>query len=455
MRRIWLLLWLGISFAIFGILYSSQAQTSPSEKKVIPAAPPNASFPRSGAGTVLTQERGNQGPAVLLSRSAEASATKPRDGTKMPENAQPIFFSAHRAMEWLKRTLKRDGRFVYGFQPALCVQLDGDNFASQAGAAFALARAARYFRDEAGTAKARLAILRLKLETMVDPGDKTESIRYTAAPPTAVNRLASHGLLLSAVHELDSAEKCADLLKMAEQLCNYLRPQQRPDGSLFVSVGSNLMKSGADDIDAEHAGWALQGIVRSQKHGPAPWKIELVRKARGFYHTQWQGSKNIATVCSHTPAYAQAYLITKDNAFAQTVFAMNDWLIGLQYRDDLDSARKHWSGGFQRFRDGKPELAAPDISSALPAESLAEACRVAKYAGDLARLQRYERALIQNVHFLMSLQYTSQTTKHFVDPFVPSILGAFHASHQDGNLRIDYTQHALCAMVQYLDGVIE
>jgi hypothetical protein len=428
MRKTWLLLWLVIPFAILGFLFSSQAQTPPSEKKVLP-------------GTLI--------------RPAEAPAAKPRDGSKMPETAQPIFFSAHRAMEWLKRTLKRDGRFVYGFQPALCVQLDGDNFASQAGATFALARAARYYRDEGGTVKARQALLTLKMETMLDPEDKTKSIRYTAAPPSAVNRLSSHGLLVSAVHELDRPEKCTDLLEMADGLCNYLRQQQRPDGSLFMSAGSGLVKSGTDEVDAEHAGWALQGVVRSQKHRPAAWKLELVRKARAFYHTQWQGSKNIATVCSHTPAYAQAYVLTNDSAFAQTVFAMNDWLVGLQYPDDFESARKHWGGGFQRCHDGKPEPVAPDISSALPAESLADACRVAKLAGDLPRLQRYERALIQNVHFLMSLQYTTAKTQHFVDPFRPSIMGAFHASHQDGNLRIDYTQHALCAMVQYLDAVIE
>ena len=55
---------------------------------------------------------------------------------------------------------------------------------------------------------------------------------------------------------------------------------------------------------------------------------------------------------------------------------------------------------------------------------------------------------------LMSLQYTA-TAEHFVEAFRPSILGAFHASPQDGNLRIDYTQHPVCAMVQYLDAVAE
>jgi hypothetical protein len=34
-------------------------------------------------------------------------------------------------------------------------------------------------------------------------------------------------------------------------------------------------------------------------------------------------------------------------------------------------------------------------------------------------------------------------------------VGGFHASHQDGNLRIDYNQHAVSTMVQYLTYVTD
>jgi hypothetical protein len=135
----------------------------------------------------------------------DAKDVKRREGDKLPEQAQPIFFSAHRALEWLKLTNKPDGRFVYGFQPALRVQLDGDNFQSQAGATLALARASRYFRDGRGSAIARQAALTLELETTLDPKDAT--IRFTAAPPNVVERLSSHGLLISALHELADADK--------------------------------------------------------------------------------------------------------------------------------------------------------------------------------------------------------------------------------------------------------
>ena len=125
-----------------------------------------------------------QPPAIKQATNivpANAPANQRRDGSKLPELAQPIFYSAASAAEWLKRTNKPDGRFVYGFQPSLRVQIDGDNFLSQAGAAFALARSARYFRDDAGTATARQALLTLLLETMSDSKDK--SLRFTAAAP--------------------------------------------------------------------------------------------------------------------------------------------------------------------------------------------------------------------------------------------------------------------------------
>jgi hypothetical protein len=384
---------------------------------------------------------------------AKGPALPRRDVSKLPEPAQPIYYSAASAAEWLKRANKPDGSFVYGFQPSLRVLIDGDNFVSQAGAVLSLARASRYLRDEGGTAKARQAILTLLLQTMPDP--QNPRVRYTAAPPGAVNRLAGLGLLVSAIHELARPQECKDLLDQADQLCNYLREQQHADGSLFLSQGKELIKSGSVQVDAENAGLALQGIIRSNQQRPAAWKLDALRKARMFYAKAWQNDKSFALVVTHAPAYAEAFMQTKDAGYAETVFAMNDWLVGLQYREEFDSSRKHWNGGFPRIENGQPQAGAPDISSASAGESLAEACRVAKALGDLPRLQRYERALIANLHFVMSLQYNGPKTQHFVEAYRPSVLGAFHASHQDGNLKLDYTLHPLCAMVQYLDTVVE
>lgn len=352
----------------------------------------------------------------------------PRDIGKWPVAQQECYRSARTAMDWLRRTNKSDGRFVYGFLPALCTSMEGDSYLRQAGAAGALAAAARYFGDEAATAIARQALLTLLVETAVDPQQPQE--RCTAAPASLLDPVAASGALLVAIHQLAAPGK--DLVEQAEQLANYLRRHQ-------PSPGAEFWRS---------TGLALYGISLSHKHRPAPWKSDMLAQARGQALAQWQKEKSVLLAVALTPAFGEAYLATHDAAFAQTVFAWNDWLCSLQITQ-TEPLRKQFDGGFPSSQPGT--AGSPDISSAYCAESLAQACRVARAANDLARHERYRRALEQALQFVLTLQYSPARTRHFADDFRPAIAGAFHASHQDGNLRLDYTEHALSALVIYLE----
>ena len=107
------------------------------------------------------------------------------------------------------------------------------------------------------------------------------------------------------------------------------------------------------------------------------------------------------------------------------------------------------------WMDGKPAAMPPHVGSAAFAESLVAACRAARQAGDVARYPRYREALERCLQFLATLQYTEANTQHFADWYRDSLVGGFHASSQDGTLRIDYTQQAVCTLVQYLTYVAE
>lgn len=406
-------------------------------------------LPASAVSVLLAT--GAQGPAppVVPAKHAElapAPSVKGRDLAKLTPQQRLCYMSAYRGMEWLRRTNKQDGKFVYGFLPDLRAALDGDSFTAQAGAAFALARAARFFGDEASVAVSRQALLTLLLETIVDAKDK--DTRHVAAPAQMVNRLTSQGQLVLAIHELPSPGQ--DLLDRADQLCNYLRKQQQPTGAFVVAEAGEDAKSAARDDALGCAGLALQGIVRSHKLKPAPWKLEVANKARAFALSCWQKKKCLPLAAGQTPAFAEAYLLTQDKAYADLVFAMNDWLCTLQYVP-TDAVRADWAGGFRHWVDGQAVTLAPDIRSAEAAECLAEACRVARAAGDLPRLTRYSRSLESCLQFLLTLQYSENRVQHFVEAYRPAVVGAFHASPQDGKIRIDCTQHALSALVMYLE----
>jgi hypothetical protein len=107
------------------------------------------------------------------------------------------------------------------------------------------------------------------------------------------------------------------------------------------------------------------------------------------------------------------------------------------------------------WKDGKAVVTAPDIGSARFAAALADACRTARHAGDTRRYDRYREALERGLQFLGTLQYTQANTQHFADWYRDEILGAFHISHEDGNLRLEDTRVAVWALVQYLAQVME
>lgn len=394
--------------------------------------------------------RGQDGGAADTSRPSAVPRTAAkqeapaRDLSKLSPLQQQMYLSAQRGADWLCRVHGADGRFAHGYVPALRTALEGDHFLRQAGAGAALARAARFTGNEQYAARARQAVLTLLAETEVDP--KWPGVRTTTLPPVLVNRLAAAGCLVLAIHELPAPAD--DLLQQSDELCAYVRGQQRPDGSL-----SDTEKPG-ETAPGDYSGLALYGLMRSQQHRPAAWKSDVARKALAYYLPRWRANKDIALVPWQTAAYAEAYLATGEQTFADAVYEMADWLGDLQY-PALDPAHPLWGGGFMGWADDKSVAAAPTIRSATYAEALAEAGRVARKAGDLTRYPRYKESLERCLQFLARLQYTDANTQHFADWYRPSLVGAFYASHQDGNVRLDYTQHAVCAMLQYLAYVVD
>jgi hypothetical protein len=386
-------------------------------------------------------------PTSSAPEQKPASSSKPlqRDIAKLSVSQRNFYLSAQRGADWLQRANRPDGRFVYGYLPSLRAPMDGENYVHQIGAAFALARAARFFHDDKAAALATHALLALLLDTAVDP--KEPHVRYTALPPALVNRVTAAGMLVMAIHELPQPGK--DLLDQADQLCNYLRKQQAADGSIAGAESD----AGKEEGQHVHAGPALYGLLRSCQHRPAPWKLDVVRKARTYYHAWWHNHKNVACVPWLSAAYTEAYLQSREQAFAVAVFEMNDWLCTLQYHQ-LDPRRPLWIGGFMTS-DAKALNHGPQISSAAAAQSLVEACRTARQAADVTRHQRYTQALEKGLQFVTTLQYTDANTQHFAEWYRPLLVGAFHLSHQEGDLRLDYTQHAVSALVQYLHHVAD
>jgi hypothetical protein len=390
-------------------------------------------------------------PAPPAGTSLPPAAEKPvRDFAKLPPLQQQLYLSAQRGADWLRRANRPDGRFVPGYLPALKVPLEGDPYLRQVGAAFGLARAARFLGDERQAAVARQAVLTLLLDTAPDTSDP--QLRHTTPPSAVVNRLGAAGLLVLAINELPSPGE--DLLEQSEQLCNFIRKQQQADGALACSDTPEEAAAADPDAINLYPGVALYGLMLSQRYRTAQWKTDAVHKALAYYRPWWKGHRSAAFVPWHTAACVEACLRTREPAFAEFAYEMSDWLCELQYTQ-LDPHHPLWIGGFMTWTDGKAMAAPPHVGAAAYAEGMAEAARLARAAADVPRYQRYREATERCLQFLATLQYSDANTQHFADWYRPVLLGGFYAGHQDGNLRLDYTQHAVGALVQYLTYVAD
>lgn len=402
-------------------------------------------------GTTVAAEEASSPPiqaaAQTPSENAAAAVTLPDQYTLY---RREVAQSAHRGARWLLSSQKPDGLFVYGWNPALNRPLPDNNLLRQAGSAAALARAGTVFHDNEITLAARQAILVL-LTTYTEPDEKNPEMRRCILAPADNHPVGFNALLLLAISELNDPSDA--LLEQGDALARYLVSRQKSDGSIDLNCSLADDATTFDDAGIDYyPGEALYALMRSHTRRPAPWKLEAVTKAFAFYRGHWKEKPSMAFVPWQTAAYTEAYLLTQDARFAEFVFEMNDWLATLQYVDP-HSADPTWIGGFGSFDQSRPLRTPPGATTGSCAEALVDAYRVAELVKDTRRTHAYRMALDLANQFLMANQYSVTGYPHFEAWFSRKLNGAFYGSVEDGTVRIDFTQHAVCAMTHYLTHV--
>jgi len=399
--------------------------------------PPPARTPPSTPNEKNDAVTNTSGSLALVPKhkpDATASSASAHDAQAIQEVQSQI----ERGAQWLANMNQDSGRFVHGVLPALDQTLEGDDYLHQLEATVALARAARYLNNDSYAAKATQAVLRFLDDTVTDTANG--QVRC-GGPVVDADHIAAAGLLVSAINELPMPQ--ADILDKAEQLCRFIASRQQDNGALSETADASFGGRGP--------GQALCGLITSQRRRPAPWKLDVVHKALGYYFPQWRAHRNADVAASQAPAYAEAYLLTKSQDYADAVFEMNDWLCTLQC-SQIDPHHQQWWGG---FRAAPNDAEGPTPQGSDYAQSLALACRVARQLGDAQRFDRQYRPTLERWRaYVVRLQYVEANTQHF-DPTYRRrhLLGGFHAASDDGTLRIDFTAAAVCALLDYLGGV--
>jgi hypothetical protein len=389
----------------------------------------------------------NTPPAkVAVAPKAKPSAwDRFRNLDSLPEVTRQMVMSTQLGMEWLHRYHQPNGLFLSGYLPAVNQPLEGDNLLYQVKAAFVLARAARFTGDERYAVRANQAVLTLMTGTTVE-----SNYRRPAQQSVVCNRLAFAAFLVMAIHELP--DPAADLMAKADELCAFIVQQARDDGSLqYVDGNDNSLTLDPNGVN-HYPGAALYAIALSCRSKPANAKVELLRKALPHYRKWFKEHPEPSFTGWMTAACVEAWILTKENTFAEFAIEMTDWLCTLQHEQSPDPRKPLWRGGFKVAANGKVETAVPNLDSALHAQSIADCCRLVRQmpTPDIERFEKYRSALIRALQFVSTLQFTEANTLHIAANYRLMLVGGFHPTHSDGNLRVDQSAQAVSAFIQFL-----
>ncbi len=331
--------------------------------------------------------------------------------------------------EWLLQMQQPSGKFQYGWRSAQHQPLPGDQSLRQAGAALALARAGRELGAANCTAAAERALRTLLAER-------------PTTPPAVANPTGFAALLLIALAELEAPT--AELVAARAELAGFLLRRQRADGSFHVGASR---EDPGDDPPANvpyYAPQALLAIAKQHAKARRPELLAAARKGVACYRRWWEDHPHEAFPPWMIPALTAVHAETRDAATAAFAFELAEWCHDLQHGEEAPAA---WRGGFGVFHEGRRIANPPGITTASFCEALGAAVELAAARGERSRAERYGAALGRGAAFLRTMQFTPERLEHFAPAARPRLAGGFWASLDDGNLRIDQNQHAICALL--------
>lgn len=387
-------------------------------------------------------------PLPLAAPKLDVPLAKFEPLTAFPVGTQFAVAGVVRGSTWISKVQQPNGRFVHGYNPALRQPLAGDHDLKQARAALALAQSAKFVGDDKLAATANQAVLTLLAATKV-PAD-TPNCRVPVNASIVCNRVGFAATLALAIYELPAPG--AKLLEDAERLCEFIRRTLRTDGSVHYTDGANDVPTQVDPAGAnEYPGLALQALAVSNRHAPAEWKKDAVKRGVTHYHLRFRTNPHPLLAATVLPAAAELYSQTKLNDMSSAGFELGDWLIAQQV-GPTDAKLPQGAGGFRTYANGKPTDEQPTATdTGLCVQGLACAFRLSQLAADTTREGKYKASLLGAVEFLCGLQFVETNTRHFENTFRANVLiGGFHHTPTDGTLYTDGTATAVSGLLQFL-----
>ena len=329
--------------------------------------------------------------------------------------------------EYLLRSQRSDGGFVYEYAPATARYATGDNIVRQVATAWVLAA----LEQRSGTARHRAAVTRALgfISAKTRPAAPHGSALVVADDPDVAELGTVAFALLTVVTAGDDG-----LRGTARRFADAILSLQRPDGR-FHTHFPPATRPEAEDF---YPGEAMLALMHLHMRDPDSRYPGALCRAFPYYREHFRRRRSTAFVAWQMAAYAHLFRLTRERQYADFVFEMADAILSIQHVGPA-VPYPDYVGGYRSKR-------VPGVTSAIYNEGVLEAYDLARDMGERERAARYQRAALLGALFTLRLQLTRENTYYIAR--ADRVLGGFRASLADSTLRIDHTQHALNSLLK-------
>ncbi len=335
------------------------------------------------------------------------------------------------ARDWFVNNTNEDtGMIEYAYYPSKDEYSDDNNHVRQLATIWAVATLRNYFNDKS---------LNDLIYTTLD-----HYLQYKKCEKDHcyldIDGKTKLGYSAFVILALLEAKEYPNSEEIREEFARGVLYQQQEDGSYRTYFNSDKMSG-----EAFYPGEAMLAIMKLYKETGDKKYLQSVGNAVPYYMDYWNKSKSILSFIPwHSQAQSLYYEETKDRQVAEFIFKINDYLIDkFQVRE---SPYKDEIGGFPPLK--------PCFLTQTDAEGTIDAYRVAKLYGDKQREIKYKESLINSFRFIFLSQHIPENSFYLKHP--NRAIGGFRQSLTTNTQRLDFTQHAVLAMLKALEnGVLE
>jgi len=337
---------------------------------------------------------------------------------------------------YLSRSIGPDGRFVYSWLPKAGREKDDYNILRHAGTIYAMLELYEIDGGQDLLQGIRHGLTYLS-EQAVPCGQQPKVT--SCIVENGYVKLGANALAIIAMTRYEKVTKDTTWKPLVERLGRWILETQESSGRFAV----HKMEIDAGQVfpfrSEYYSGEALLALLRLHAADPRiEWLHAATRSANYLVKEQSEGVRTVDAIHDHWLMYGldELYRLQPDERYLVHMRRLAESITGSQ---NMTEGRGDWYGSYY-----KPPRSTP---TATRTEGLCAAWRILDRLGNRAEADSLLPAIEAGITFQLQTWFGPESVLYLDDP--ARSLGGFHRSLTDYEIRIDYVQHNISAILAW------